>query len=133
MRGLAVALLVARSGRIREAWRALLLSTCCIDTVHVAGDIMGAQRILDLHSPELILLDAELLGSEASRLIDMVRTSQPASRCIVLVCSEKQAREVTSLGAAEVLIKGSPAAQLFETVERVLAWPGSSSDELEPA
>lgn len=133
MRGPAVALLVARPGRIREAWRALLLSTCCIDTVHEAGDAAGTLRVLDAHSLDLVLLDGEALGSEASRLIDMIRTSQPTSRSIVLVRGEKQAQEARGLGAADVLVKGLPAAQLFEAVERVLAWPGGTTDELEPA
>lgn len=132
MRSIAVALLVARPGRIREAWQALLLSTCCIDTVHVAADAAGARRVLDAHSLDLVLLDAEALDSEASRLVETIRASQPASRCIVLVGGETQAREAQSLGAAEVLIKGLPAAQLFAAVERVLAWPGSTSDELTP-
>jgi DNA-binding NarL/FixJ family response regulator len=133
MRGLAVALLVARSGRIREAWRAVLLSTCCIDTVHVAGDASGFLRALDTHGPDLVLLDAEELGNETFRLMDVIRAKRPASRCIVLVRGEDEAREAQSLGAAEILIKGSSAAQLFEAVERVLAWPGRLSDEFEPA
>jgi DNA-binding NarL/FixJ family response regulator len=133
MHGQVVALLVARPGRIREAWRALLLSTSAISTVREAGDATGALTALDTYGPDIVLLDAEALGVEALALVDQIRAIAPACPCIVLVQDERQARELRGLGVAEVLIKGLPAAQLFETVERVLALPANTSDEFKLA
>ena len=133
MRGLAMALLVAEPGRIREAWRALLLSTPAIGTVHEAGDAAAALAALDAYGSDIVLLDAEALDGEAMALVDRIRAVQPGCQCIVLVQNESRAQEARGRGATEVLIKGLPPAQLFEAVERVLAHPPSALNEFNPA
>jgi DNA-binding NarL/FixJ family response regulator len=132
MSGLAVALLVARPGRFREAWRALLLSTWTIGTVHEAEDAASALAALDTHGSDIVLLDAEALADDALTLVDRVRAGRPACPCIVLVRSEKQARAFQGHGLDEILVKGLPATQLFAAVERVLGRPASTSEALEP-
>ena len=133
MRGLAVALLVAEPGRIREAWRALLLSTPAIGTVHEAGDAASALTALDTHGWDIVLLDAEALEGAAMALVDRIHARQPACQCIVLVQNESQAHEARLHGVTEVLIKGLPPAQLFEAVERLLPCPPRPSNERKPA
>jgi DNA-binding NarL/FixJ family response regulator len=99
----------------------------------VTSDASGLLKALEAQAPDLVLLDADALGSETPLLVETIRARQPACRCILLVRGEREAREATGLGATEVLVKGLPAGHLFEAVERVLAWPNSTTDELEPA
>jgi DNA-binding NarL/FixJ family response regulator len=132
MGGLAVALIVAQPGRIREAWRALLLARREIAVVHEVEDGLGALLLLDTHGADIVLIDTEAPGAEAEALVSHCRASQPGCRSIVLVRDEWQARELQHLPVDEVLVKGLPAALLFEAVDRVLARPARAPDNLQP-
>ena len=116
-----VAWVVAPPGRLRDAWRALLLATPQIADVRQVASISPDLGELDAPGPDLVLLDVEALGETTWVLLEQIRAKVPHCRCIALVCSARQQREALEAGANVVLIKGFAAAQLSAAVEHLLS------------
>ncbi|HSJ58369.1 MAG TPA: hypothetical protein VLC95_14395 [Anaerolineae bacterium] len=114
------ALIVAEPGRLRDAWRALLLAVPGISQVTMANDAAAAVGLLELRHPTLVLVDGDLPGG-AVPLLGQIKRLQPGARCILLACCTGHEPQPGEMHADAVLVKGFPAARLFETVSQVLS------------
>jgi two-component system response regulator DevR len=117
----ASAVIVAEPGRFRDSLRALLTATPHIDAVNQADDAASALRTIAQDHATLILLDGSLPGDEVGAVVREIRAERPQVRCIVLADNARQQREAKVAGADAVLLKGFPTAELFQTVDRLLA------------
>jgi len=114
------ALVVARPGRLRDGWRALLLATGPIERVSLADDTSTAMCMAGTLNPKLVLVDVEAFGDEARTLFARIKAQQPACRCVALTRDTQRPEEARFAGADAALVKGFPAAGLFETIRRLL-------------
>ena len=119
----ALALIVARSGRLSDGWRALLMATPQIAEVHMACCTSSALETVEALDPDLVLYDAEPFGDRCWDVLNQIKGRWPKCGCIAMICSARQRREALAAGADEVLIKGFPADQLSAAVKRLLEMP----------
>ena len=120
MKGHTLTLIVAAPGRFRDSLRALLIALPQIGCVRQANDTPSALEAVTEHRPSLAFLDGSLSGDQAWAVLRQIKTEWPQTRCIALADNGRQQREAQAAGADAVLIKGFPAAKLFETVDRLL-------------
>jgi DNA-binding NarL/FixJ family response regulator len=116
-----LALIIAPPGRLRDAWRALLIATPGIRKVYVADGVDGALDLVRVRRPGLVLLEGDLRSGRTAALVRRIKAEQPDCRCIVL-SSDVDMQEAAQLRDIDaVLLKGFPAARFFETVRGVLS------------
>lgn len=116
-------LIVAKAALLRDGLEALLSAIPSVGAVYVAEEAAYALSLAQTHRPQLILMDAELLGSSLPGFLAETAAKRPSPDCIVLV--ESHAQEMAGLvsGAGEVLWKGLPADQLLARVRARLVGP----------
>lgn len=104
---------------IREALGALLSGDKDFAIVGEATDATGVRALAAKHSPEILLIDASLLGAELS-LADILGQS-PATSILVLTEAHADAFLVDCLhaGAKGVVSKGENAATLIKALNAV--------------
>lgn len=121
MREPVTALIVAEPGRLRDAWRALLAAVPGISEVVLADGSAEARSLVSTRRPTLVLIDGDLQDGAAPGLVPLIKGLHPAAHCIILACCTGKEWHPAQLQADAVLVKGFPAARLFETVTRVLS------------
>ena len=115
----ALALIAARPGPLREGLRCLVNALPRIRVVGAAGDAVALLKMISERSPDLVLLDAALLGDQDGSLVREVRKRGPGAKFVVL--TETVGQRDAQAGAADVvLLKGAPAVKLVEAIEGVL-------------
>ncbi len=114
-------LVAARPGRMRDSLQILLKMVNGINVVGHADDSSSAVRMVSMHRPALLLLDTNLPGEEISTVLKQIKANGSRSRCLVLVDSVQQRRDARTAGADVALIKGFPAAKLFEVIKGLLS------------
>ena len=72
------------------------------------------------HHPALALLDTNLPGEGFMPVLWEIKGNGSQSRCLVLADDVRQQREARDAGADVALLKGFPAAELFEAIGRLL-------------
>lgn len=78
---------------------------------------------------ELIMLDAELLaGSSAEKVLGRIKAASPATRCLILAKTVGQQEELKRLDGEEVLLQGTPAAEIATAIERLLNASATSTN-----
>jgi len=118
---LALALIVARPGPLRDGIEALLAS---VSQVEVVGKVELASTALSIAAErqlDLLLLDAGLAGGESGRLLQICRHQHPRLCCIALADNAEQERVAKASGVDAVFLKGFPADRFVETVEKLLS------------
>jgi DNA-binding NarL/FixJ family response regulator len=125
LNGSASALIVARPGPWRDALEAMLVETPQIEAIHLADDAVTALRAAAALNPDLLLLDTDLPGDQTWNLTRQLKAVCPSARSLVLV------DDLQDLGCKDgtadiVVVKGCPAAVLFEALESLL--PESDRD-----
>jgi len=115
-----VALVVARPGRLRDGWRAVLLAMEPIHSVSLAGDTAMATWLAESLDPDLVLVDMEVLGNEAQPWIARMKANLPKGRYLALARNTGQLEEAHSAGTDAALVKGFSAVGFSETVRRLL-------------
>ena len=114
-------LIAGRPSRIRDSLRFLLKTMPGIEIVGNADDSALALRMVAEHRPALFLLDTNLPGEGAASVLQQIRANGSQSRCLVLADDAQQQREARNAGADVALLKGCSAAELFDSVESLLA------------
>ena len=113
-------LIAAKPSRMRDSLRFLLKTVSQISVIDLADDSASALRMISEHHPALVLLDTNLPGEEMTAVLKQIKADGFQSRCLVLSDTFEQQREAQSAGADVVLVKGFPAAELFDIVEGLL-------------
>ena len=113
-------LIAAQPGPLRDALQAMLTMMPQIETINQVDDALSVLRVNAEHHPALVLLDVNLSGNEASTVVREIKGSDSPSRCLVLADNVQQQQEAQAAGADVALLKGFPAAKLFETIKELL-------------
>jgi DNA-binding NtrC family response regulator len=122
-----LALIAVVPSTLQNGLLALMTTTPLISAVLVAEEASLMLRMVKDHRPALIVLDMDF--PDAQMLLNQIKSSWPFIRCILLVESADQKREVENADA--VLIKGFTAEKLFGTIED-LFYQGETDSQPEP-
>jgi DNA-binding NarL/FixJ family response regulator len=117
----ALALIAAPPDSLRYSLQALLARLPQIDSVQTVQDTRSMLAALITTPPQLVVLDVDLLGDETGPLLAQIKTIAPRARTVALVDRIEQQRALQAASADLVLLKGYPAAELFNIIERLLA------------
>ena len=113
-------LIVAKAASLREGLAALLKTIPSVGAVYVAEEPGYAVSLAHAQGPQLILVDAQLLGSGLSEFLAETAPEGRTPACILLVEDQQQESAGRLSGGVEVLWKGLPADQLLERVRAQL-------------
>lgn len=108
-----LALIAVVPGTLQNGLMALMTTAPLISTLLVAEEASSLSRMVKDHRPALIVMDMDF--PDAQMLFKWIKSSWPLTRCILLVDSVEQTKEVENADA--VLIKGFTAEKLFEVIE----------------
>lgn len=122
----ALALIAAPPDSLRYSLQALLAGLPSIDWVQSVEDTRALLDVLTDAQPRLVVLDINLLGSETRPLLALIKAIAPRVHTVVLVDTIEQQQALQTASADLVLLKGYPAAELFASIEQLLA--GKDSD-----
>ena len=117
----ALALIAAPPDSLRYSLQALLARLPQIDSVQSVEETRSMLAALTAAQPTLVVLDVNLLGDETRPVLTQIKTIAPRARTVVLVDHIEQQQALQAASADLVLLKGYPAAELFNSVERLLA------------
>ncbi len=119
-----MALIVAQPGPLRDGLKALLMTVPQIETVMQVSDVSSVRAAIAQDRPVLVLLDTNFTnGNGPSTVVKLIKAEGSQSRCLVLADNIQQQQQATIAGADVALLKGLPAARLFETIEELLSKP----------
>jgi DNA-binding NarL/FixJ family response regulator len=113
-------LIAARPGRMRDSLLAVLKSVPRVSVVGQADCGASALSMIAVSRPALALLDTNLPDGEVTAVLEQIKTLEPRCRCLVLADEMRQLRDAVSAGADAALLKGFPAARLFEVIENLM-------------
>ena len=124
-----LAVIAAPSDSLRYSLQALLARLPQINSVQSVEETRSMLAALTAAHPTLVVLDVNLLGDEAGPVLTQIKTIAPRARTVVLVDHIDQQQALQAASADLVLLKGYPAAELFDIIDRLLAQddPGASS------
>lgn len=115
------AVLVAKPGALRDAWRALLLALPGLHDLEQVEDAPAALQAVARLRPALVVVDAALLQADTGPALSQIRRLSPATRRVALVHSAEQQQALAARGEAVAILRSAPAAELAAALERVLA------------
>ena len=118
----ALILVVAQPGRLRDALCALLKATFWPEIISPVDDGPAALKIVVEHDPTLVLLDSHWPDEEVRAMVGQIKTERPQTRCLVLANTVEQQQVAKSAGADEVFPKGFPIKSLLEVINKLMSW-----------
>ena len=116
----ALALIAARPMSLRYSLLALLARLPQIDSIQSVEDIRSMLAIMSVTQPQLVVLDINLMGKDSGSVLAQIKASAPRARVVALVDQIEQQQELLDTPADLVVLKGYPAAELFDSVEQLL-------------
>jgi DNA-binding NarL/FixJ family response regulator len=112
-------LVVAPPGLLRDCLETCLRTLPQIEEVRVVDQVPSALEMAAEIPPSLVLVDVYRFGKGVRTVLNQLKAQGIPSPCLVLVEDRQQQQEAEE--ADVVLFKGVPAAQLFATIEGLLA------------
>ena len=108
-----------------EDLRALLAEYFAREPFELVGSAADAGEALQLlreHEPEAALIDVNMPGGGARRVVDELRASTSETAVVVLsgLDEDNLVRGLVQAGAIAYLLKGAPREQILETVTRAV-------------
>ena len=125
----ALALIAAPPDSLRYSLQALLARLPQIDSVQCVEDVLSLLAALAAAHLALVVLDVNWLGGEAASVLAQIKTIAPRARTVALVDRIEQQQALQTTAADLVLLKGYPAAELFNIIERLLAQDEPGADQ----
>ncbi len=116
-----VAFIVARPGSLRDSLQALMTTIPQIEVVAETMDLSALFRIRSKVAPDLVLVEADLIGTGLENELRTLQKAYPQAQCIVLVENEEQRCLAESSGVDAAVFKGFRAAKLMAKIEELLA------------
>jgi DNA-binding NarL/FixJ family response regulator len=86
----------------------------------VTGEESSAMKVIAKHNPTLVIVDHDLPSNAAPLIIQRIKSSWSAIRCIVLVNDDEGRQKVWGTGAELIVIKGLPGGKLITEIEKFL-------------
>jgi DNA-binding NarL/FixJ family response regulator len=99
------AILVSRPGIMRQSLQTALAMYTWITVVGVCGDGLTALSQVIHHRPHLVIIDSNLLDEEVKALLTAIKTTQPPTRCLVLLQSSQWEASTLAAGADAVIMR----------------------------
>jgi two-component system, NarL family, response regulator LiaR len=126
MRGLvaAIRLVIADDHPVvTECLQAMFATAEDIEVVATCADGDSTLAAVRAHSPDVLLLDLSMPGLDGISVMQELKGEADGTSVVVFTgaMDEKRALDCLRLGAAGVVLKGSPMKQLMEAVRRVAA------------
>ena len=115
-----VIVLAAARGPLQDGLQAVLSELPQVTRAEHAGDAAAALARVAESRPSLVVLDDALRGDTTLMLLRLIKSISPGTRCLVLTDDVRRLGGAAADGADAVLLQGTPAAELFETVARLL-------------
>jgi DNA-binding NarL/FixJ family response regulator len=114
-----VILIVAPPGDLQIGLQALFSIRLDVDVV-VTGDGSSALKVIERHNPALVILDYDLPRNTVPMIIQHIKSSWPAIRCVVLVNDGEGRQKMLGTGADLIVIKGLPGVKLVAEINNLL-------------
>ncbi len=111
-------MIVATPGPVGDGIEAVLTAIPHVTLVDSVGDAALALARAAALRPGLVVLDDSFPGEAGLLAVRQIKAAAPGTRGIVLVDDVRGYAAAVAGGADAVLLKGSPAAELFALVER---------------
>lgn len=126
--------IVSRPGIMQQSLRTSLSACPWIVVVASFGDGLTALSHLAQSHPSILVIDSNLLDEEVDALLDAVKTSQPAIRCLVLTRSSLRREQLLIHGADTAIARNGSAQELQEALLRLAqdtafhapSWPAAT-------
>ena len=115
----ALVLIAVRLMSLRYSLLALLARLPQIESIQSVEDTRSALAIMSVTQPRLVVLDVNLLGEDSQAVLQQIKASTAETRTVVLVDQITQ-QELLAPSADLVVLKGYPAAELFNRIEQLL-------------
>ncbi len=112
-------LIIAPPGDLQIGLQALLTSHLDVDVL-VTGEESSAMKVIAKHNPTLVIVDHDLPSNAAPLIIQRIKSSWSAIRCIVLVNDDEGCQNVLNTGADLIVVKGMPGGKLVTEREKLL-------------
>jgi len=108
---------------VREGLRALLEQQPDIEIVAEAGNGEAALELLNMHAPDVIILDMKMPGFTAVETITAVKQQRPETQVLVFTsyAEDSQVRDALTAGATGYLLKDALREDLIRAVREVSA------------
>ncbi len=122
-------LLVDDDALVRSGLRMMLAGAPEIEVVGEAEDGRGVLGAVDLHRPDVLLMDIRMPhvdGIEATRLV-LAQPSPPAVLVLTTFDADELVLRALRAGAAGFLLKDTPPAEIVRAIEHVHAGDGTLS------
>ena len=113
-------LVVGEPGLLRDSLQAFLTTIPQIETVYLAVDAPSALRAFREQRPALVLMNSGSSSNGIATVLRGIKDEDTKSRCLVLADNKQQQQDALAAGADVALLKGFPAAKLFQIVRRLL-------------
>jgi len=113
-----IVMIVATPGPVGDSIQAVLTALPQVALVDSVGDAALAPARAATVRPSLVVLDDSFPGDVGLLAVRRIKAASPRTRGIVLVDDVGRYTAAVASGADAVLLKGSPAAELFAMVER---------------
>lgn len=102
-------LIVSLSDIWATSAKALLSSKWNFDLLDTAFGALGAVEMVRDVRPEVVIIDDSLPSAETSRLLHVLKNTEPSPYCIVMIPSSRHGTKVLNSGADAVVLRyGSP-------------------------
>jgi DNA-binding NarL/FixJ family response regulator len=115
-----VVLMIAVPGPLRDSLNLFLRVLPEVDSVVFASDAPSARRAAATYHPALVVLDMGLPEANLADLVRWIGRKASNARFLVLADDLQQQQEMATAGADAVVVKGHPAAQLFQIITDLL-------------
>jgi DNA-binding NarL/FixJ family response regulator len=112
-------LIVSPPGDLQIGLQALLTTHLDVDVL-VVGEGSSALKVINHQNPAAVILDHNLPGNAAPKIIRDIKTDWPGITCIVLINDEQGRQSFLEMGADLIAIKGLPGAKLVREIKRLI-------------
>jgi DNA-binding response OmpR family regulator len=119
-----LALVITGEEDLQNGLLALLTTIPAVSAVLIAETSNSGLRIMQTHSPALVLLDMQVPHDGGTEILIKSRSHWPGIRIIALIEETDQKPTARNLGADLVLYKGFAASKIISAVEDLLKKTG---------
>lgn len=112
-------LIVSPPGDLQIGLQALLTTHLDVDVL-VVGESSSALKVIERHKPTLVILDQDIPGKKAAKLVQDLKVNWPEIICAAMVNDEKGRQSFMGTGVDLIVIKGLPGAKLIDQVNNLL-------------
>ncbi len=113
-------LLVGKPGHLRDALQSLVSVIPGLKSLVTADTGLLALKMLREVQPCVALVGSGLPDAEVLELVRQIKQERPQTHCLVLTEQSGQRHLALAAGADRVISPGSPAGDVFSTIQQML-------------